>query len=206
MFVPPARAVMVLVLSVVLSACSLPSPADRAAQAWPESTQWHVTDVRVTVPEALSVSEENAFFPDADIVWRCSPGGDRHAQITALMERALRQGAAHLDGPEPVRLEAVVSRFHGVSQRTRYTFGGVHDIRFALSVHSARTGAPLGPEIAVHTRLRALSGARAIEADARGETQTARVTRHVAAVVAGHLGAEVAPLPRPPAPQACTAP
>lgn len=197
---------LLLAAALLLPACAGPEIATRNAPSLPEAAGWQVSEIRVRVPEHLSVSEENSYFPDADIVWRCSPRGDRHEQVAHLLENALRQGSAHLEGPLPVLIEAEVVRWHGVTQRTRYTFGGVHDIGFELTVRDAASGVPLAEALPVHTRLRALSGERAIAADAAGDSQTARVTRHLSALVAWHLGADAAPLPRPAAPGACTGP
>lgn len=40
---------------------------------------WRLAGVRVSVPKTLTVSEAKKLLPNADIVWREDPPGDRHA-------------------------------------------------------------------------------------------------------------------------------
>lgn len=179
----------VLALAVGVSACSSHTPVSGSSRGTPgaagipaavEATGWRVADIRVTVPETLYISEANAYYPIADIVWRGDPPGDRRAQIADLLSTALTEGTRQLQGSRPVVVDVVVTRFHSITERTRYSFGGVHSIHYMLRVADANNGAVLyGPQ-RVDASLDALGGRRAIEADARGETQKVRIARHVA--------------------------
>jgi hypothetical protein len=157
----------------------------------PEVTQgWRVTDVNVAVPDSLTVSEAATLVPEADLVWREDPPGDRRAQVAAIMDRAVRQGAAGLRGNRAVRLDVTVARFHALTfeAETRLQRSGVHNITFAIQAVDARTGAVLaGPET-IEASFPALSGAEMRNARQRGETQKSQITAHVARVVAGWLG------------------
>lgn len=155
------------------------------------SRGWRVTRIDIRVPETLSVSEKNTFAPDADIVWRGEPEGDRRAQVEAIFEEAARRGTAGLRGPRPVTLEATVTRFHALSDlaRERLQISGVHDIRFTARVLDGRTGAVLaGPE-AISADLIAYTGQDAERAMAAGQTQKVRITNHLVRVFAGWTGA-----------------
>ncbi|NOX39651.1 MAG: hypothetical protein GXP05_03795 [Alphaproteobacteria bacterium] len=57
------------------------------------SLKWHVQDVRVNVADSLSVSEANRLIPNADIVWRGDPYGDRRVQIEDIIDLAASQAA-----------------------------------------------------------------------------------------------------------------
>jgi hypothetical protein len=157
-----------------------------------------VVDVRVAVPQSLRVSEANTFLPMADIVWRGDPLGDRHAQIAAIFQTAgqsiLGRGAGR-----PVVAEIVVTRFHGVTEKTRYTVGGNHNMRFDLTLRDAATGAVvLGPREVV-ADVRASGGARAIEEDRIGRTQKVVVTERLMQVLQSEMGLpqQAAPVPAP---------
>lgn len=155
------------------------------------SRDWRVTDVRVTVPETLSISEARTLLPEADIVWREDPPGDRRAQVGAIVEAAARQAGAKLRGSRAVRLEITVSRFHALTLEAErnLTNAGVHNIDFTIQVVDARTGAILaGPE-PIEAALPALSGAEMAVARNAGQTQKSQITAHLRATIAGWLGA-----------------
>jgi len=155
------------------------------------SRNWRVAQVMVSVPETLTVSEENLYAPDADIVWRGEPEGDRRAQVKAIFEEAARRGSADLKGSRPVALSVRVTRFHALSDvaRLRLSHSGVHDIAFVAQVNDARTGEILtGPE-PIRADLVALTGEKGLQADMAGQTQKVRITDHLSRVFAGWLGA-----------------
>ena len=54
---------------------------------------WRLAEVRVSVPKSLSVSEAKSLLPNADIVWREDPLGDRHAQVGKIVQNAVLRGA-----------------------------------------------------------------------------------------------------------------
>ncbi len=193
MIVPARRRLLMLIaLPFLLAAC--------AGGEWEtnygdvvdpqEARNWRVVEVDVQVPETLTVSEANTYAPDADIVWRGDPPGNRYAQVDAIVTTGLRRGAAGLKGRRPVRLIATVTEFHALTEKTRRTLGnaGVHNISFTAQVVDARTGKPLTPPDHIKADLVAYSGARAIEAEREGLTQKVRITNHLARVIAGWLG------------------
>ena len=87
------RIIALLTLALGIAGCM--STVDTASRATPldmpltaETTAFQhsyaVEDVQVFVPEPLSVSEANSFYPIADIVWRGDLFGDRHQQVEML--------------------------------------------------------------------------------------------------------------------------
>lgn len=155
------------------------------------SRGWRLAAVEVTVPMELSVSEARTFEPDADIVWREDPIGDRRAQVAKVMTDAVRRGASGLGGATPVRLDVTMTRFHALTleaEALNLAGIGVHNINFVITVSDARTGKRLaGPE-AIDAALPALTGTEMIEARLRGESQRSHISNHVAATIAGWLG------------------
>lgn len=146
-----------------------------------------VTSVLVRVPRELKVSEANRYLPRGDIVWREDPLGDRYAQVQTIVQAAMERGVSGLDGPIPVVLDVRITRFHALTEKARYTTGGVHAISFEMAVKHPETGALLMPVRKVRADFRALGGQQALEAMARGETQKVRITNHLAAVIQREL-------------------
>lgn len=142
-----------------------------------------VKSVSVSVPRSLKVSEANRFYPGGDIVWRGDAPGDRHAQVQAIFEDALLRGVQPLDGPAEVDLVVEVKRFHSVTERTRYTTGGLHAITFDMTLKDAETGAVVVPTHEVRADLKAFGGKEAIAADAEGQTMKVRITDHLSRVI-----------------------
>lgn len=183
----------------LLSACALPLAAcgnvyetSFPAQLSPEVTRgWRVASVQVSVPQSLTVSEEAAWIPHADIVWReDDPKGDRHAQVAVIMQKAIAAGASGLRGPFPVVLQATVSRFHALSfeAETQLSDAGVHNIQFDIQVVDARSHQILSGPVHIQADLPAWSGQQMKDARARGVTQKSMITQHVAATIAAWLG------------------
>jgi hypothetical protein len=160
------------------------------------SRKWRVTDVRVTAPGTLTVSEARTLVPQADIVWREDPPGDRRAQVAELVRQAALQGTRGLRGPRPVVIEVTLSRFHALTfeAETRVRGAGVHNIEFAAQVVDARSGEVLAGPDAIEASLPAMAGVDMTEARLRGESQRSQITAHLAAVFAGWLG--IGPDPR----------
>lgn len=180
-------------LVALISGCGVSSAwrTDYPAALDPAVTgNWRVQGVKVTVPDSLTVSDENSWSPDADIVWHGDPEGDRRAQVARVMEEAIRSGAADLHGRRPVLLLATMTQFHAITPAVeRYlNFSGVHDIRFTLQVVDARTHAPLTEAVAIEADTPALVGRAARDARARGYSQKDEVIDHVARVIRGWLG------------------
>ncbi len=155
------------------------------------SKGWHVVDVTVSVPASLKASEEHTYEPDADIVWREDPIGDRHPQVAAIMKSAIARGAKGLNGPRAVRFDVTVTRFHALTFETEAVNIpgiGVHNVNFTIRVVDARTGAVLAGPTDIDAAMPALTGAEMIKARVRGESQKSQISAHVAATIAGWLG------------------
>ncbi len=130
-----------------------------------------VASFTVTVPESLSVSEENSYDPRADIVWRADPPGSRYSQVQAVMEAGIRAGTDDLDGTLPVALNIVVQRFHSQTQKVRYSFGGDYEVHYDLEVRDARNGSVVIPAYRVYAVEDAPGGNAALAADLQGRTE-----------------------------------
>lgn len=152
---------------------------------------FNVTEVNVEVPRDLTVSEANVYYPVADIVWRGDPPGDRYQQIDELLTTAVTRGADRVNGSRPVILDIEVTRFHAVSEKARYSVGGVHSVRFLMTVRDANSGQVLISDRPVDAELTALAGSNAIAADARGETQKVRISSNVSQVIERELTSPV---------------
>jgi hypothetical protein len=194
---------MLLVMGGLVSACAssdtatrnaqfeqVPLPSAAALQATPAVMDMRVETVTVRVPRALTVSEANRYLPSGDIVWRGDPIGDRHAQVATIFYDATKRGSAALDGETPVALDIEVSRFHALTEKARYTIGGVHNINFILTLRHAETGAVLGEPRHIRADLDAFGGKEALAADARGQTQKVRISDHLAEVIRQELTTE----------------
>lgn len=154
------------------------------------SRGWRLAEVRVDVPRSLSVSEAKTLLPNADIVWREDPLGDRYDQVDAIMTNAITRGAQGLRGSRPVIITVTVTRFHALTfeAEQRGQNWGVHNIDFTAQVIDAATGEVLLPATMIRAELPALSGTQMREARRKGVTQKSMITNHVAKTVAGWLG------------------
>lgn len=157
-------------------------------QIAPIGSRLKVTSVRVTVPRSLKVSEANRFYPGGDIVWRGDPPGDRYAQVQKIFEDAMLKGVRSIEGGDvPVMLDVEVTRFHALTEKARYTVGGVHALQFMMQLRDPETGAPLGEPKFVKADFKALGGAAAVRAEQAGQTQKVRITDHLATVIREEL-------------------
>ncbi len=186
------RATLILCCLALLSACSgsewkTDYPANISAS---QASSWRVTKVDVRVPRTLTVSEQNSFAPNADIVWREELVGDRYEQVDAIITEAAQKGVAGLRGSRGVVLQIDVQTFHALSQRARSQLNssGVHNVTFVARILDARSGAPLVPDSLIQADLLAFVGDKAIEAERMGQTQRVRIVNHVSKVIAGWLG------------------
>jgi hypothetical protein len=186
------RAALLGLTAVLLSACVGGSTFETSYDPLPADVTraWRLADVRVDVPRDLSVSEANSLLPNADIVWREDPLGDRYAQVDAIMGEAVTRGARGLRGARPVVIDVTVTRFHALTfaAEQRGQNWGVHNIRFIAQVSDARTGEVLVPASEIRAELPALSGDQMREARRNGVTQKSMITNHVAKTVSGWLG------------------
>ncbi|PRX35133.1 hypothetical protein SAMN05216257_102392 [Meinhardsimonia xiamenensis] len=143
----------------------------------------HVTEIDVKVPRTLKVSERNSYLPRGDIVWQEDPPGDRYEQVAGIVLAGLAEGVKDFNGPRGVKLLVEVARFHALTKKARYTFGGVHAIQFYLTVLDAETGEPIVERRFIKADFKALGGQAAVAAEAQGITQKVRITRHLAEVI-----------------------
>ena len=142
----------------------------------------------MTVPETLKVSEANSYYPGGDIVWREDPLGDRYAQVQAIFETAMQQGVSEMgEGNLPVYLDVQVSRFHALTEKARYTIGGVHALQFTYVLRNPETGEAYGEPKFVKADFKAFGGARAINAERNGITQKVRIVNQLAEVIRTEL-------------------
>lgn len=199
----PIRMIIAMTAALGLSACAsvetatrnapiqaapvLNAPVEAGAMMTAPIEAYNVTGFDVHVPRELKVSEANTFKPRADIVWREDPMGDRYIQIETLA----RDGLQPLLGSNPEGRAVVVdvqfTRFHALTQKTRYTVGGTHDIHFFLTVEDAQTGQVLQAPRLIETEFKAYGGAQALEAMSRGETQKLRIQRHLRQLISQEL-------------------
>lgn len=143
------------------------------------SRDWRVADVRVVVPAKLVVSEANVYYPIADIVWRGDPIGDRYEQVAAIFETSVTRGVQHLRGSRPVLLDISVTRFHSLTEKTRYSVGGTHSISYFMTVRDPSTKNVLAGPVLVRADIKAVGGQEALMADAKGETQKKVILEHL---------------------------
>lgn len=187
------------VLAMVAAGCSQPglslqdtsvAASARSAATVPAAAR----DYRVAAfvfhsPDDLTVSEGNGYYPFADIVWRGDPYGNRVEQISDMFETAVLQAGRGLDGAIPVAVEITLRKFHALTERTRYTVGGVHTIRFELTIRNFETREILeGPRL-VDASFPGLGGMAAIAAEQRGETQKVRILSRLTQVFTDELRA-----------------
>ena len=135
----------------------------------------------------LTISESETFYPQADIVWRGDPFGPRIPQIAAMFNEAAARNRGILDGAVPVDVDVTLVRFHGVTNKTRYTVGGVYNVIFDLTIRSAATDDVIEPTRRIVGNLKAPGGDRAARQDAAGQTQRVRVTDYLTSLLRAQL-------------------
>lgn len=150
-----------------------------------------IADVQVTVPRALKVSEANGYYPMADIVWRGDPMGDRHQQIASIFQAAADRATSTMAGPRNAVLMLEIVRFHGVTEKTRYTIGGTHNMVFNLTVRDATTGAVIDGPRRVVADAKAAGGQAAIAEEQAGRTQKVVVTEKLVETLRRELSGAV---------------
>jgi len=190
------RIATALILALGLSACGAYDLSSR--NATPAEVLTHqdstialpairVVDTKILVPSDLQVSEANTYYPMGDIVWRGDPYGDRYAQLDAILNDSMALAQKGHTGTQPAVVEITLRRFHAMTEKTRYTVGGVHSIRFELTLRDPATGQALMPTRTIRADLKGYGGDRALEAERAGLTQKVRVTHHLANVLRAEL-------------------
>lgn len=185
-----ARTCAALVAAVLLAGCGGRFATDYGTPVARETAaDWTLESVEVIVPDTLTVSDRNVLAPGADIVWHGDPEGDRRAQVAAILQDGITQGAAGLEGSRPVTIRATLQEFHAVTPRAVSTApSAVHNISYTIDVRDAATGATLAGPQPVEADLEAYTGDAAVVAVAEGRTQKARIQTHIARVTAAWLG------------------
>lgn len=150
-----------------------------------------IRDIDVVVPESLRVSEANVYYPNADIVWRGDLPGDRYKQVAAIFEAGFKRGGAQLKEGIPANVKIEVARFHSLTEKTRYSFGGTHSMKFRLTLSDPQTGQVFESRM-VSADLKAYGGAKALAMEAKGWGQKARITQHLANVTVRELSGKPA--------------
>lgn len=203
------RILLLALAAVSVSACAGPQTASRNAigpatspasalvqpstsAAKPQGSNIFIPNVKIAritvdVPRSLEVSEKNSYYPKGDIIWRGDLFGDRHEQVKAILKQSAENAAATLQGDTPVHMHIQLTRFHGLTEKARYSTGGVHNVNFYVTLLDPKTGATLRPAELVVTNLDALRGTEAIQADQRGDTQKHRITSFLTQVLRTEL-------------------
>ena len=143
----------------------------------------------------MTVSEANTFHPNTDIVWRGDERGDRRVQIKAIFDTASLQATNSMHFGPKVVVDIELLKFHAVTEKTRYTVGGVHNIEFIMSVRDVETGTILQMPRKIIADVKAAGGARADAEEAAGRTQKVVVTERLAQVLRRELSAPASHLP-----------
>lgn len=174
------RLLVVLVSAVGLAACETAVVTRDLGGVEPsQDRSYDVARISIEVPETLTVSERNLLYPGADIVWRGEPPGNRYEQVRRIFEDGMEPGVRALDGDRAVAVDVEVARFHSLTERARYSVGGVHSIRYILTVRDAATGQVIEGPRWIAADLEAFGGQKAIDADLAGQTQRVRIVDHL---------------------------
>lgn len=179
------RVVLVSLLLGALSACTGIVGANDPRMDGTRS--YELRGITFAGLEGLTVSEANNLYPSADIVWRGDPIGDRVQQIGTMFQEAAARNIGTFGGSQPIIADVVLTRFHGVTERTNYSFGGVHDIRFLLTVRDANSGEVIEPQRRVAVALDAPGGNESVRLDAIGQNQRVRVVDFLTSVLRDEL-------------------
>jgi hypothetical protein len=162
-------------------------PLDVPTLANPSVTEpmsFNVQDVRIVIPGNLQASERNGYYPITDIVWRGDPLGNRQAQVAALFQTAADAVQPGLTGGNtPAIATITLIRFHGLTERARYSVGGVYNMRFTLSFTDPVTGADLVPPEFIEANLAGPGGLAAVALEQNGQTEKVRVINFLTQVL-----------------------
>jgi len=93
-----------------------------------------------------------------------------------MFQAAFDRNQSIFNGTTPVDIQVTLVRFHGVTDLTRLTVGGVYNIIFDMTVFDARSGAIIEPPRRIEGDLNAPGGARGRALIESGQTQKVRVT------------------------------
>jgi hypothetical protein len=147
------------------------------------ASEFTVTKLTVIVPRTLEVSEAMDIMPDADIVWRGDPPGDRYKQVRAIVTDAMTAGIKGLNGPRRVEVTVQISRFHCLTERARAYVGGWYAIKFYMQVKDADTGAQIGELTRFDVTKTALGRGAAMIQELQGTTQKHVIGEHLGRMI-----------------------
>lgn len=185
----------VLFAALSLSACIMSEPPSRGQSPQSlliepaQAPSYAVKAVYVAVPRSLLVSEANSYKPSADIVWHGDPDGDRYAQVKTIVDAAMLRATQGMTQGRAVVLDVLVTKFHALTQKTRDSIGGKHNLFYTLTVRDAITGQILSTSN-VNATVPAAGGAKARAEEAAGRTQKVVITQALAASLQKQLGAK----------------
>lgn len=187
------RMVALVVLGMAVSGCATVDAPSRnapfeAPSAAAVTPSMKMVGFEVRVPKTLKVSEANSYYPTGDIVWRGEPLGDRHAQVKRIFDESLGRVAQTSNGKVPVLVDVEVQRFHALTEKTRYTVGGRHEIRFVMRFLNPETRQPVAEPRSIDATFKGFGGARAIAAERNGITQRKRINDRLTSVMQKELG------------------
>lgn len=182
-----ARILSVLFLVGGLAACDTGGATVRTGQVPAVERSYDLQGLNFVASADLSVSENEGYYPMAAVVWRGDPRGARISQIAAMFEEAADRNTRIITGDVPVVVDVRLVRFHGVTDRTRYSVGGVYNIIFELTVRDARNGVVIEPARRIVANLDAPGGTRAVQLEQSGQTQKVRVTDFLTTVLRNAL-------------------
>lgn len=148
---------------------------------------YSLQSIRFAIPTDMRVSEANSYYPIADIVWRGDPLGNRGQQINDIFQTSITAAGEGLTGARAVTVDVELARFHSLTERTRYSVGGVHSIKFDLTIRDALTGEVIEPTRRINADLPALGGYAALAADNAGQGQKVRITTHLTSLFFSEL-------------------
>ena len=170
------RSFLATVPFALLAACG-PAVFGGSGTPRPEmSRSYSLRSLQFGVLSDLVVSEDESYYPIADIVWRGDPRGARIPQIASMFQTAFDRNKPDMRGDTPIDLEITLVRFHAVTDLTRLTVGGVYNIIFDMTVRDARDGSIIEPTRRVEGNLDAPGGRRGQLLIEQGLTQRVRVT------------------------------
>lgn len=153
----------------------------------PVATAFDIEAITVNVPRKLTVSEANTFKPRADIVWRGEVRGDRHIQVQTIFVEAMTKGTAAMQTGRKVNLEIEVTKFHALTEKTRYTIGGMHEMNFVLTLRDAATGEVLDGPRDIVAGIKAAGGSQAVAEEQAGLTQRVVTVERLTQVIRREL-------------------
>ncbi len=177
------RLLAMIMLIGAMAACAGPGSDPRPVM----DRSYTLQSLNFVATPGLVVSEENRYYPQADIVWRGDSPGPRIAQIGAMFETAAARTASVIRGDVPVTLDIQLIRFHGVTEKTRGSVGGVYNIIFMMTVRDARTGAVIEPARRIEANLKAPGGSQAQALERAGRTEKVEVVDFLTATLRNEL-------------------